>query len=680
MSAKPDYVVSKLTRPTGGAATGGFVINLTSSTTPMALSQPKDPTLAQYSFFVSRRLEDGRERFRLHMGYFESMQAAEEMLAVVREVYPGAWASEAPGKKLKANNSATAAAPAKPAAAAPAPAQAKPVAATPAPVPAKPVAVAAPPAPVAPPVAAAPSQPAAPAAEANPAQPHPFDATPPPPELKYEHEPEPFVLTDDEPEFKAMEIPVVHPPAAPVVSAPAPAAKAAPAKPAVERLAAARAATKPAPKPAPAKAAAPKPAAAKPAAVAARPAAPTAAPVAAKPAAPAPAAVVAKPAATKPAPAKPPVVAPKIAAKVTAPALQAAAPIAPKPAAAAPAPEPTVQMPVMQMPTVQMPTMAAQKPAAPVSATPSLTNVRQVIEELDDLSDTQTIRLLERHSPYREGSREADVDEAIRVVKPEDTQSMLAIKAEVKRNAPVLFAIQLDWSVTPFDMAKVPPLAIFNAYTLYTTEASREGRTWYGLRLGFFSDAVSAKQVAYYVRSDFKTVSVVPVTTIEKERANDINAARSGIHRAVNIKEGPAPTTLSMTSSNASGVFKLLDDDLPEMIEQDVDGETSPRFSKPTSAPAAPKAPPIAATAPSTPAASNKASKARKPGARGARRDAHAQVDEETLDQTLEILGAHTLEITNDSAENTGVRHLRVKVDKKGSKFASLIDRLSGKK
>ena len=170
-------------------------------------------------------------------------------------------------------------------------------------------------------------------------------------------------------------------------------------------------------------------------------------------------------------------------------------------------------------PTVQMPTL---------SATPSLTNVRQVIEELDDLRDTQTIRLLERHSPYREGSKEANVDEAIRVVKPEDAQSMAAIKNDVKRNAPVLFAVQIDWSVTPFDMSKVPPLAIFNAYTLYTTEAAREGRTWYGLRLGFFSDAVSAKQVAYYVRSDFKSVSVVPVTTLEKERATDINAERSG--------------------------------------------------------------------------------------------------------------------------------------------------------
>jgi hypothetical protein len=296
-----------------------------------------------------------------------------------------------------------------------------------------------------------------------------------------------------------------------------------------------------------------------------------------------------------------------------------------------------------------------------------------VLEELDDLSDTQTIRLLERHTPYREGSQEASVDEAIRVIKPEDAQSMAAIKNAVTRNAPVLFAVQLDWSVTPFDMTKVPPLAIFNAYTLYTTEANREGRTWYGLRLGFFSDAVSAKQVAYYVRSDFKTVSVVPVTQIEKERATDLNAERSGIHRAANIKGTPAPTPQSISAST-SGIFKLLDDDTPDAIQQDVDGEASPRFFKQTDKPAAPATKPAAA-APPAPAA-----KPRKPPAKTTRRDAHAQVDEETLDQTLEILGAHTLEITNDKSGDTGVRHLRVKVDKKGSKFASLIDRLSGKK
>ncbi|MGK4455841.1 hypothetical protein, partial [Klebsiella pneumoniae] len=43
----------------------------------------------------------------------------------------------------------------------------------------------------------------------------------------------------------------------------------------------------------------------------------------------------------------------------------------------------------------------------------------------------------------------------------------------------------------------------------------------YGLRLGFFSDAISAKQVAYYVRSEFASVAVVPVSPQERTRASD---------------------------------------------------------------------------------------------------------------------------------------------------------------
>jgi len=141
-----------------------------------------------------------------------------------------------------------------------------------------------------------------------------------------------------------------------------------------------------------------------------------------------------------------------------------------------------------------------------------------------------------------------------------------------------------------------------------------------------------------------------------------------------------APTPQSISAAT-SGVFKLLEDDTPEQIVQDIDGEMSPRFFKAPEKPAAAK--PATPAADGAPAADNtraSPAKSRKPGARGVKRDAHAQVDEETLDQTLEILGANSLEITNDSAENTGVRHLRVKIDKKGSKFASLIDRLSGKK
>src|SRR5690242_19685380 len=77
---------------------GPFVLNLCSSSTPMALGQTQIPELKQFSFFVSRRLEEGRERFGLHMGYFPTLAEAQEWLNVVRDIYPGAWAGEAPGK------------------------------------------------------------------------------------------------------------------------------------------------------------------------------------------------------------------------------------------------------------------------------------------------------------------------------------------------------------------------------------------------------------------------------------------------------------------------------------------------------------------------------------------------------------------------------------------------------
>src|SRR5215470_16126665 len=95
-------------QPQGAA--GPFVLNLCSSTTPMALSNPEQPELKRFSFFVSRRFEEGRERFRLHMGYFSTLAEAQEWLGAVRDIYPGAWAGEAPGKKLREKAVAAAAA------------------------------------------------------------------------------------------------------------------------------------------------------------------------------------------------------------------------------------------------------------------------------------------------------------------------------------------------------------------------------------------------------------------------------------------------------------------------------------------------------------------------------------------------------------------------------------------
>jgi hypothetical protein len=98
-------------RPVAPAlSTGPFVLNLCSSTTPMALAQTDMPELRRFTFFVSRRFEEGRERFRLHMGYFATLAEAEEWLGAARELYPGAWAGETPGRKLRERAAAAAAA------------------------------------------------------------------------------------------------------------------------------------------------------------------------------------------------------------------------------------------------------------------------------------------------------------------------------------------------------------------------------------------------------------------------------------------------------------------------------------------------------------------------------------------------------------------------------------------
>ena len=82
------------------------------------------------------------------------------------------------------------------------------------------------------------------------------------------------------------------------------------------------------------------------------------------------------------------------------------------------------------------------------------------------------------------------------------------------------YAVQLIWSKTAIDLAKVSSLAIFDGYLLYAVETEPGGRRMYGVRLGFYADALSARLVAQYVRSEFKGVSVVPVSAREVSRAS----------------------------------------------------------------------------------------------------------------------------------------------------------------
>jgi hypothetical protein len=133
------------------------------------------------------------------------------------------------------------------------------------------------------------------------------------------------------------------------------------------------------------------------------------------------------------------------------------------------------------------------------------------------LTDAQALNLLEKrradtglvHAAEASGS---DVP----ILPPGDTNTRLELREPVARNAPVSFAVQLQWSVQPIDVTSIPPHPIFQAYTLYAAEGRCTGRAWFFLRLGFFSDAISAEQVAHYLRWDFTSATVVPVSSQEQ--------------------------------------------------------------------------------------------------------------------------------------------------------------------
>jgi hypothetical protein len=148
--------------------------------------------------------------------------------------------------------------------------------------------------------------------------------------------------------------------------------------------------------------------------------------------------------------------------------------------------------------------------------------------EDDSLSDTRVMKILEMRSvdPVRD---EGDASDQIPLLRPDDTNTRLALQEAVVQGAPVSFAVQLQWSAEPIDLSRVPALAIFKAYTLYATESCREGRSRYFLRLGFFGDPIAAKQVAVQVRSDFTSAAVVPVAEQEIARAREATTDSSSI-------------------------------------------------------------------------------------------------------------------------------------------------------
>jgi hypothetical protein len=228
---------------------------------------------------------------------------------------------------------------------------------------------------------------------------------------------------------------------------------------------------------------------------------------------------------------------------------------------------------------------------------PQSTNPAPV--EDSSLTDTQVLRILNTRGVAQvQDNVDASNHDGIALLRPDDTNTRRALKEAVVQGAPVSFAVQLHWSAQPIDLSHVPSLAVFKAYTLYSTESRREGRSRYFLRLGFFGDPISAKEVAVQVRSNFAAAAVVPVAEAEVTRAREAVRETAAIPYLGRRRVGP---TLDSSSTAA------------------------PRESRPS-------------------------------------RDARHSVSraDETLEQTLERLAEREIWTDPDSLSETGVRHLRV--------------------
>lgn len=485
-----DRAASALTDPLLAAAppepgSSLFVINLCASIAPIQAAGKTIPGFESCKLYQVARVEDGRTRHRLRLGFFTSEADAEQVLASVRDNYPTAFVAclsdddrrFARGYVPSAESRA---------------AWKRPVAVVTNPAPAVATAVAAK---AAAPKNEAPKAAPAPATAAGKASSLPAPTTKPaapiqtkPPAAPVESaieltwEPEPPAAGAKAPESGSAapgvtteEIEVSWEP--PSLKAPA----TADAKPTSQTVAAsfktepvikARA---PEPSPRPAKPAAP---------------APVAAP---KKAAPAieltlekePASAAPAPTAAKKETAQPFHVGKGVEIPATGLSLEATS--AP-PAAVAKAAPPKAAPPAPKQTTKASPPATKAPPPAPAAKAPVPAPASTAERRGPELDTTQTIRALT--------SAEMNDEEK-------------------------WFSIQLVVSEQPVNLDAMPHLDIFEAYRVYSVANAGSGKIVYSLRLGFFREEVSASAVSGYLKTFFPSPSVMRVSTAEQLRFKD---------------------------------------------------------------------------------------------------------------------------------------------------------------
>jgi hypothetical protein len=160
--------------------------------------------------------------------------------------------------------------------------------------------------------------------------------------------------------------------------------------------------------------------------------------------------------------------------------------------------------------------------------------------------------------------------------------TLLATTIEAHSNAPTApaqdaqrYVVQLSWASQRIDPSEITQLAIFQAYALYTVTLARAGMRYYGIRLGFFTSAISARQVALYVRSEFPEVAVVPISEREYARAREMVTQREIRARPQGVPTAAPDITPEAPVSETTETTETLEQTESAPLEASVLAETT---------------------------------------------------------------------------------------------------------
>ncbi len=130
-----------------------------------------------------------------------------------------------------------------------------------------------------------------------------------------------------------------------------------------------------------------------------------------------------------------------------------------------------------------------------------------------------------------------------RVPNLDATQTVFALtELELEdASASLWFVIQLSLAEEAFDPDTLPNLDIFSVYRLYSVAGIDQGRIMHALRLGFFTEEISAGAVASYLATFYDKPTIKRVSSAERERfaeqcfepRKDVGA--TGKHAAIEI-------------------------------------------------------------------------------------------------------------------------------------------------